>query len=816
MVLVTSIGLSCQAQDVEDLSTVPERLYHLLRNAQYADAIGLGQRARVKAEQELPATSHVRLAIIQGLAQAETESGDMVAGAILLEDETKSLESQGLTPPGLADLYQYLANVAGQLGRDAEAEASARRALQLFKSQLMPDDPRIAGALVTLSIQEQVNGSSSEALHSLNEALRIASSSQAPTAPLSLKMTLMELAFFYEKIGNHAKAAGFRTRADAIAANPLDPGLMPDDYVHQSELGFEAMRRQDFADAAIAFERELQIAARRFGEDSQFSQAARLNLAVAYLRLRNHDKAKPLMDKIVESVYADYLGYFSLMNEQERLQFVSSADTRLSLFFSYVHQFQNLDPDLAGQMLDTALWSKGAVLADVQALQNRLRSSTDPDVIRMRDDLDDHRKRYLDAVSAAAPKAYQIRAELQAVESQIVGKLGPPAPSRISWRDLKPKLAGNDAMVEIVRFHFWDQQPSSIVYYSALVLRRAWSTPRYVYLGNDQEIEHEDLRKYSLYATARIDPRPPQLRFWNRLEEAIGPNVNAIYLSTDGALNNVSFDIVPNRDGRLLIDKYDIHILSSTRDLAPSAQVHDMPNMAVLIGNPNFDLLLKDKSEPSGSVPSDSTAKVQRWELLPGTGAQIAEVATTLRRKDWNVSVFTDDHATKQLVSPAVKQVRLLHFATHGYFSREIGTSGPAQSLQTDEAMLKSGLVLAGVNDGGLGRPQALLSSYEISSLDLSGTELVVLSACDTGLADTLVGDEVFGLRRAFQIAGAGSVIMTLWQVPAEQTTPLIESFYELWTGGADKYSALRAAKLRMRSQAPQPVYWGAFVLVEN
>jgi CHAT domain-containing protein len=114
------------------------------------------------------------------------------------------------------------------------------------------------------------------------------------------------------------------------------------------------------------------------------------------------------------------------------------------------------------------------------------------------------------------------------------------------------------------------------------------------------------------------------------------------------------------------------------------------------------------------------------------------------------------------------------------------------------------------------------LTAYEISSLDLSRTELTVLSACKTGLADTLSGGEVFGLRRAFQIAGVDGVLMSMWSVPDHETSELMAKFYEAWLGSNDKYSALRDAQLKMRAVVlkryghDRPYYWGAFVLVSK
>jgi CHAT domain-containing protein len=135
--------------------------------------------------------------------------------------------------------------------------------------------------------------------------------------------------------------------------------------------------------------------------------------------------------------------------------------------------------------------------------------------------------------------------------------------------------------------------------------------------------------------------------------------------------------------------------------------------------------------------------------------------------------------------------------------------------------------VLAGANSAGHPKTATeesagVLTAYEISSIDLTGTELTVLSACKTGLGDTLGGAEVFGLRRAFQIAGVDGVLMTMWSVPDKETSEFMTKFYELWLGGEDKHSALKDAQLKMRDAtvkrfgSDRPFYWGPFVLVSK
>ena len=132
--------------------------------------------------------------------------------------------------------------------------------------------------------------------------------------------------------------------------------------------------------------------------------------------------------------------------------------------------------------------------------------------------------------------------------------------------------------------------------------------------------------------------------------------------------------------------------------------------------------------------------------------------------------------------------------------------------------MLRSGLALAGVNTwlrAGVPPAEAedgLLTAEDVSGLDLLATELVVLSACETGLGMVHAGEGVFGLRRAFVLAGARTLVMSLWKVPDQQTQELMEEFYRRILDGQPRADALREAQLAMKAKYPDPLYWGAFI----
>jgi hypothetical protein len=318
-----------------------------------------------------------------------------------------------------------------------------------------------------------------------------------------------------------------------------------------------------------------------------------------------------------------------------------------------------------------------------------------------------------------------------------------------------------------------------------------------------------------------------------------------------------------------LIDDYQISYLSCGRDvLRFGAAATGQPGEALIVADPDFDLekdtvpervqpragfwsrLLgrgkKTTAPPMPSVPAPATAGRRSRDLdrdrsayhfhrLPGTRAEGERVAAQL-----GVSPWLDATALEGRLKIACRSPHILHLATHGFFlpdqERDLnredcgldfdfeeftgaqGGLGRLSGPMMENPMLRSGLALAGANTwlkaGDLPEEaeDGLLTAEDVTGLDLLATELVVLSACETGLGQVHVGEGVFGLRRAFVLAGAKTLVMSLWKVPGEPTRELMEDFYRRLLSGEGRAEALRQAQLALKEKYPEPFYWGAFI----
>jgi len=284
----------------------------------------------------------------------------------------------------------------------------------------------------------------------------------------------------------------------------------------------------------------------------------------------------------------------------------------------------------------------------------------------------------------------------------------------------------------------------------------------------------------------------------------------------DGALFLLPFDILPLDSGRHLLDEFSMSFLGAGRDVLRFATRMDARHTApVVVAGADFDMRQPPaRSGAAGDTETSPAARSLRgagvrFAPLPGAEDEGREISSLLK----GPLLLTKDKA----VASAIRRLEsplLLHLAMHGFFLPERARD----EAEPEEAMITSGLALSGANawlDGessGGGVGEGILTAEDVATLNLLETDLVVLSACQSGLGGVVAGEGVFGLRRAFFAAGARTTIMSLWQIPDRETKEMMLHFYKALSGGASKSEALRGAKLELRRSYPHPFYWGSFI----
>jgi len=312
-----------------------------------------------------------------------------------------------------------------------------------------------------------------------------------------------------------------------------------------------------------------------------------------------------------------------------------------------------------------------------------------------------------------------------------------------------------------------------------------------------------------------------------------------LLVSPDGELNLLPFEALVDEGGRYLIERpeeYSITYLTSGRDLLRLQVTRESKSRPLVLANPAFGkpaaaLMAKVNGASVDrrlrSVTTASDLSETYFAPLAGTALEARSIQTLFPDSDLLSAALASESALKQVRAP-----RLLHIATHGFFLSEPGTDrapppgavaapgstattrGISSKARIDNPLLRSGLALAGANLHFAGNDDGILTALEASGLNLWGTKLVVLSACDTGVGEVRSGEGVYGLRRAFVLAGAESLVMSLWPVSDYTTRALMSNYYKNLKQGQGRGAALRAVQFDMLKRNPRlhPFYWANFI----
>ncbi len=372
----------------------------------------------------------------------------------------------------------------------------------------------------------------------------------------------------------------------------------------------------------------------------------------------------------------------------------------------------------------------------------------------------------------------------------------------VSWVPIDPKKPGKLVGVELVR------APGPRRYAAYIV--RATGKIRAIDLGEARPIDGA----VSRLREALADPDRDDAKALGRVVDAlvmqkIRPHLSDhVLIAPDGALNLVPFGALVDEHGRFAVQQYRFTYLTSGRDLLRLDLAAASRSKPTVVADPEFgDGAPATDAKTRGIRSLDLTT---RWAALPGTRDEATALATLIPE----TRVLTGDRATESALK-ALRGPRVLHVATHGFFLEDEARSKKRRGGRPAEnPLLRSGLALSGANQLQSGDEDGVLTAFEASGLDLWGTRLVVLSACETGLGTAENGEGVYGLRRALVIAGAETQVMSLWQVDDQATKDLMISFYRRLEKGLGRTDALRKAQLRMlqREETRHPYYWAAFI----
>lgn len=551
---------------------------------------------------------------------------------------------------------------------------------------------------------------------------------------------------------------------------------------------------------------------------------AKSQMGKLFYALKEDVKALELLNQTT-SAYLEYIeGYFPGLSEREKMQFWQMIKTDFEFYYCVAVKNRKHRPEALNKAFNFRLITKSLLLNSSLKMRKQILASDNELLVDLykewteKKDLLD-KKRHISSGHKQEIKISEedLIEEINLLEKELNKETlfkENNKHEKITFKDVKNSLKENQYAVEIIRYRYYDQNFTDSVVYVALILdgNSKKGAVKSIILGNGNDMENKYFKFYTNCFKHELKDTLSYGVYWEQIHKYIGDN-KEVFVSLDGIYNQINIDALEIGNNVYVLDKSQVVIISNSADIIELQKKNNTVNTkvknATLIGNPNFYATGPKVSRPSVSQ-------------LTGTQLEIDSIGVLLKSKGYNISTLTQDFATEESFKQ-LNQTSILHVSTHGFFIPNEDDETLIDMNDTYHTFTRSGLVLT---DGGYviddvitnnGKSEnGILTAYEVMNLSLENTELVVLSACETGVGNVHLGEGVYGLQRAFLVAGAESVIMSLAKVPDEATAKLMSKFYKYWLTSGNKRTAFKKAKQEVRKEHPHPYYWGAFVLIEN
>lgn len=542
------------------------------------------------------------------------------------------------------------------------------------------------------------------------------------------------------------------------------------------------------------------------------------DLGILYWKKGDFAKAKTHYGEAM-SKSLDFINrYFPPMSEAEKTKYWDVLHPRFQRFYNYAVEASYTDPTVLHDMMNYQIATKGLLLSATNKVKQAILNSSDQALIRDYLAWIDQKETLARYYSLTKEDLTNQKIDLAALESRanaLERSLSERskdfsqgyAADRIDYKSVRDLLTEQEAVVEVVRLNGFDKDLTNEVRYVALILTKGAQEPKMVLLENGTQLETRYAKFYKNAVTQRVDDDYSYEQYWSRIEPFVAGK-KTIFFSPDGVYNQINLNTLKKSDGQYLVNRFDIVVLGNSKDLIEikSRKAGAPKKDAFLLGFPDY----------GGNAVA----------ALPGTKIELDGVSKILKANGYQVTAVTEKQASEKNLK-ALRGPRLLHIATHGYFLQDAEiSSGSAAGISAESArnnpLLRSGLLLAGASPTlqGTSMPNlesndnGVLTAYEAMNLSLEGTDLIILSACETGLGDVKAGEGVYGLQRAFQVAGANALVMSLWKVDDAATQMLMTNFYTNWAKTGDKLKAFKQAQIQLMAKYKEPYYWGAFVMM--
>ena len=825
----------------------------------YEEALRLGNAALTLREETCGKNSLEYAQSLNNTARYHAYLGHYIE-AIRLGRKAMELREQ-LSGTDDADYAQSASNLAGYyspIGNYDEALRLGTLALSIREKVTGTESLDYAQSLNNLAKYHYFKGQYDEAIRMESQALALREKLLGKHHP-DYATALSNMADYHMMIGDYEKALEYGSEALTIRRETL--GTDHPEYAESTSNMASYHHARGHHAEAVAYGRETLLLRRRLLGEQHLSYAHSVCKMAVYFSAANEPDSASFYALEATTLYSkSILNTFADLTSSERELFW----LRVKPWFTRTLPqlvWQNPTDGMVSSAYNATLLAKGLLLNSELEMANLLMESGDTLLIDAYHQLQSNQALLTHQYSLPKSKRTINTDSLQKVITRQERKLVKQSktygnytkPLRIDWERIHRQLHREDVAVEFL--YFPDSKGDA--QYAAIVLTKEMHKPAYIPLMSGAQLS--SVRSKDIYTTNKVSQM-----VWQPLAPYL-EHAHNVYFSPAGELYNIGIESLPHwgEDQGLLMDHWLFYRLSSTREIA-LAREHTKVSYSdmAIYGGVNYDSDLDD--DDSTSDDPQSTKKLKGGaKYLPGTRKEVEDINHMVSDNELATNLhMKGDASEKSFKHLSGHAPTIIHIATHGFYwtdseVRDGGMDDRLMFLSTygnmddaDKALTRSGLLLAGANHTltGVNNVQAtedgVLTAKEISMLDLRGVDLLVLSACQTGLGK-ITGDGVFGLQRGFKKAGANAILMSLWKVDDHATRLLMNSFYKYLMDGMDKHEALRRAQTDLRTMEVEterrtssrraigtrgrrnrttvmkrpytdPYYWAAFILLDG
>ena len=788
----------------------------------------------------------------QGLLYATmgrfTQAEEFTSNALTLRKK-----KLGETNMGVAASLNNYGVLHYSLGHYNEAEKYYSSAVSIIQANNMESAMPFAIVLNNQAIFFQAIGRYQEAVKVLSQAISIAEKLENNKSKNHLKF-LSNLALLYQQINKYNEAEniylgmekllGKNTADHATMLNNLaalyivmQKGEKVVELLNQStsiyksvfgennvayakvisDLGNYFRYNAKYGEAQPLLEKSMSIREQTLGKHHPLYVQSQEDLAILYWKNKSLDKANTLYHEVMEKSLDFITHYFPPMSEAEKTKYWDVLSQRFLRFYNFAVELTPNNKEILKDVYEYRIATKGILLNSTKKIKQHILETANPeltkDYLTWIDQKEELTRLYV--YSRAELKEQNINIDsIEAGVNAMEKKLSEHSKdflqgysiARTGFADIQNQLKDPEAVVEIIRLRNYDQNFKEDCKYLALIITKDSDVPAMVVLENGILLETQFSKSYRFAIKTKSEDKYSYDQYWAPIESAL-KGKKTIYVSSDGVYQQLNLYTLKKPGGDYIINKYDIVVVGNSRDLitTPDKKTPQSKKHATLIGFPDYG---------SEKIPA-----------LPGTRIEVEGISKMLKNSGFEVMQFMENNASEKNLK-SVKAPVFLHIATHGYFLEDVERArfpiGVHYENANENPLLRSGLLLAGAvnrsNENELpnlaSNDNGVLTAYEAMNLNLEGASLIVLSACETGLGEVKAGEGVYGLQRAFLMAGADALIMSLWKVDDNATQQLMTNFYSNWISMGNKQKAFKQAQLQVMTKYKEPYYWGGFVMM--